>query len=395
MTSHLSSLECGHCSATYSVNQVHGSCRCGGTLLARYDVAGIDFGAVQRRQPGLWRYRELLPVQEDPVSLGEPETPLLPAATLSQRVGVEIYVKDDGFLPGGTFKARGAAVAVSRARELGVQRIVMPSAGNAGGAWALYTARAGIQLHVTMSRAAPKVNQDEVTVAGATLELVEGTISDAGRRAAEIASKDGTLLAATFQEPYRLEGKKTAWFETFERLGDGGGMRLPGTIVVPVGGGVAALAATKAAQEVTELEWAQGPQPVIIGVQPARCAPIARAFELGLAEVDPWVDDPDTIAAGLRVPAPREGALVLDAVRASGGAVVTVSDDEMRDAMATLAADEGILACPEGAATLPALERVARSHGCREPVVLYNTGTGVKYPHLWTTEESLLHHRRR
>lgn len=384
MISHLSFLECGHCSTTYTVSEQQGLCRCGGTLLARYELSPIRLDAVRRRPPGAWRYRELLPVEEEPVSLGEPQTPLLYAAETSRRLAADIYIKDDGCLAGGTFKARGAAVAISRARELGIKRIVMPSAGNAGGAWAAYAARAGLELHVTMSRTAPKINQDEVRLAGAELELVEGTISDAGKRAHELATENGSFLAATFHEPYRLEGKKTAWFEVFDQLGDEQAMRLPGTIVIPVGGGVAALAATKAAQEALEVGWAEGTLPNVIGVQPKACAPLAKAFSLGASEVEPWPGDPDTIAAGLRVPVPREGTLVLDRIRASGGQVVAVSESAITSAMHTLAREEGVLACPEGAATLPAIERLLATEDCREPIVLYNTGTGLKYADVWS-----------
>ena len=222
-------LECARCASTYDATALRGRCACGGTLLARYDLSSVT-----RPAPGggLWSYGSLLPVTGEPVSLGEPLTPLLHLPSLGA------YVKDDGVLPGGTFKARGAAVGVTRARELGATAIVLPSAGNAGGAWALYGARAGIPVTVTMARTAPRMNQDEVVLAGATLELVDGKLADAGRRAKEIAAETGAFLAATFGEPYRVEGKKTAWLETFDQLG-----RMQGTIVFPVGGGVGLVAA--------------------------------------------------------------------------------------------------------------------------------------------------------
>jgi threonine synthase len=327
----------------------------------------------------MWRFRELLPLDGGPVSLGEVETPLLFASRLSERFGVEVFIKDDSPLPGGTFKARGAAVGLSRAVELGAKHIVMPSAGNAGGAWALYAARAGIDITVTMARTAPEANQKEVLIAGGRLELVDGTIADAGARAKEIAAETGAFLASTFNEPYRVEGKKTAWLETFLQLGGGTEMRLPRTIVLPVGGGVAAVAAAKAAAEVTSLEWASGSTPRLIGVQPDDCAPIVRAFERGDERVDAWRGAPTTIAAGLRVPAPSEGDLVLDRVRASGGSMVAVSEGEIRAAVPDLASTEGLFACPEGAATVPAVARLAAAGGLEGPVVLYNTGSGVKY----------------
>ncbi|MDQ3981516.1 MAG: pyridoxal-phosphate dependent enzyme, partial [Actinomycetota bacterium] len=201
----------------------------------------------------MWRYRELLPVRGEPVSLGEGPTPLLPAPRLSERFGVTVLVKDDGPLPSGTFKARGAAAGLSRAAELGARSVVMPSAGNAGAAWALYAARAGIRLTVTMARSAPETNKQEVRLAGAELVEVDGTIADAAVRAREISSSTGAFLAATFAEPNRVEGKKSAWLECFDQLGNGSSMRLSGTVVVSVGGGVAAVACLKAAQEVVEL----------------------------------------------------------------------------------------------------------------------------------------------
>jgi threonine synthase len=319
----------------------------------------------------MWRYRELLPVQGEPVSLGEGPTPLLSAPRLSERFGAEVYVKDDGPLPSGTFKARGAAAGLSRAVELGARSVVMPSAGNAGAAWALYAARAGVRMTVTMARTAPEPNKVEVRLAGAELVEVEGTIADAGARAREIAAETGAFLASTFAEPYRVEGKKSAWLECFDQLG-----RLPGTVVTSVGGGVAVVACAKAAEEAIALGWFEGPPPAIHGVQPEGCAPIARAYEAGDAAAAPWEDEPATIAAGLRVPAPSEGDLVLKAVRAGGGSMVAVPDEQIVAAVADLAATEGILVCPEGATTVAALDRLGPLRG---PVVLYNTGAAGKY----------------
>jgi threonine synthase len=375
----LSHLECARCARVHDAEQLHNRCECGGTLFARYDLAPLDFAAVAARPPGMWRYRELLPVRTDPVCLGEVQTPLLFAPGLSARWGAEVFVKDDGPLPGGTFKARGAAVGVSRATELGVRRVVLPSAGNAGGAWSLYAARARIEAIVTMARTAPRVNQTEVVIAGGRLELVAGTIADAGRRAEAIAVETGAFLSATFSEPYRVEGKKAAWLEVFDQLGDGREMRLPATIITPVGGGVAAVAATKAAAEVRALGWTSDDRPAIVGVQAAGCAPLVRAFESGADEVEPWTDVAPTAAAGLRVPAPSEGSLVLETIRATAGTMVAVSEDDIRAAVGTLATTEGIYACPEGAATVAAGDQLAKSGDLNGPVVLYNTGAGAKY----------------
>ena len=379
MTSRLTHLECSRCHATHSADELQQRCHCGGALLARYDLDGLSLDELRARRPSPWLYRELLPVRDEPVSLGEAATPLLPCPRLSERWGLEVWLKDDSFLPGATFKARGASVGLSRAVELGAKRIVMPSAGNAGGAWSLYAARVGIDITITMSRSAPPANQAEVTMSGGELILVDGTIFDAGRRAQEIGRETGAFLATTFSEPYRLEGKKTAWLEVFDDLGDGGSMRLPRTVVLPVGGGVAALALAKAAEEVRALGWAREGPSRIIGVQAANCAPIVRAFTCGEDDVAAWDADPHTIAAGMRVPAPSEGRLVLDCVRASGGSMVAVSERAIVDAVGELASTEGVFACPEGASAFAAAEELASQGALEGPVVIYNTGSGAKY----------------
>jgi threonine synthase len=375
-------LACARCGRVWDPSAIQNRCDCGGTLLSRHDLTSVpDLASVRDRPAGMWRYTELLPLMSAPVSLGEVgATPLLFAPRLSERLGVDIFIKDESALPSGTFKARGAAVGLSRARELGVKEVVMPSAGNAGAAWSLYAARGGMTLTVVMSKSSPKMNQTEVRAAGAVLELVDGSIADAGRRAKEIAEETGAFLAATFGEPYRVEGKKTAWLETFDQLGEAGvSMRVPHTIVTPVGGGVAAVAAAKAAEEAHAVGWTSDAGPRIIGVQPADCAPIVRAFERGATEVEPWGDETMSIASGLRVPEPSEGWLVLDRVRASSGRMLAASEDDIVHAVRTVASSEGLLACPEGAATLVAADRLAADGDLDGPVVLYNTGAGAKY----------------
>jgi threonine synthase len=378
MPSKLTHLQCSRCGKDHSADQLQSRCPCGGTLLPRYDLAPLDLSRVRERPPGMWRYSELLPLHDPPVSLGEPPTPLVYARRLSERWGTEVYVKDDSPLPGATFKARGAAVGLSKAVELGAKEIVMPSAGNAGGAWALYAARAGIPLTVTMGETAPRANQAEVEFAGAELVLVRGSIADAGVRAREIATERDAFLATTFSEPYRVEGKKTAWLEVFDALGDSA-MSLPRTIVMPVGGGVAAVAAAKASEELVSLGWTSDPPPRLVGVQAETCAPIVAAYERGGTEVPAWSGAADTIAAGLRVPAPSEGRLVLEVIRASGGSMIGVGERAIVEAAAELAAGEGIFPCPEGAATVAAAGRLAEQGKLEGPVVLYNTGAGAKY----------------
>ena len=376
----LSHLECARCGAGRDAFSLQNRCDCGGTLIPRYDLSSpVSLEEVRSRPPGPWRYEELLPLQKAPVSLGENETPLLFCERLSDRLGLATWIKDDSPLPGSTFKARGACVGLSRAIELGVERVVMPSAGNAGGAWSLYAARAGIGITVTMSSEAPVSNKAEVSFAGGELVLVDGTIADAGARAKKIAEETGAWLATTFNEPYRVDGKKTAWLELFDRLGDASSMAMPGTVVLPVGGGVAAIALAKAAREVSELGWTQGAAPAIVGVQSADCAPIVRAFDAGDDEVEPWATQPTSSAAGLRVPAPSEGWLVLKEIRASGGSMQAASEEAIRAAVGDLASTEGVFACPEGAATMVAAERLGQAGSLREPVVLYNTGAGPKY----------------
>ena len=378
----LTDLVCSRCERTWDASVLQERCgECGATLLARYDLDDVpSLAEVRNRAGSIWRYRELLPLQSDPVSLGEVATPLLFAPRLSERFGTEVFIKDESTLPSGTFKARGASVGISRARELGVKEVVMPSAGNAGGAWSIYAARAGLTLTVVMSEDAPLMNQVEVRMAGANLELVAGSIADAGSRAKEIASQNGAFLASTFNEPYRVEGKKTAWLETFDQLGNDTAMSIPRTIITPVGGGVAAVAAWKAAEEVRALDWTNDAMPRMVGIQPEDCAPIVAAFDSGATEVEAsTTHTPRSIAAGLRVPAPSEGWLVLERVRASKGRMIAASEKEIVASVVELASEEGVFACPEGAATLVAAERLADEGDLEGPVVLYNTGSGAKY----------------
>lgn len=343
--------------------------------MARYDLTDLSPEVVSAPPDDLWRWRVLLPVQEQGVRIDERRTPLIKLGSLSERWGTDVYVKDDGPLPGGTFKARGAVVAASRALELGVTSFVMPTAGNAGGAWSAYATAAGVPITVCMARTAPSFNQREVEENGGTLELVDGTISDAGRRAREIAAETDAFLASTFNEPYRVEGKKSAWLETFDQLG----MRFPRTIVTSVGGGVAAVAAHKAAEEFRALGWVADELPRIVGVQPDDCAPIARAFAAGEDDVAPWPGEPTTIAAGLRVPSPSEGYLVLDRVRSSGGSMETVSEDDMRTWIRRLLEWEEESISPEGAAAFAAADGLAKKGALAGPVVIYNTAAGSKY----------------
>lgn len=382
MQSFLSDLVCSACGTAHDAEVPQNRCRlCQEPLLARYDLARLR--AAYSRPPiadrpwSLWRYRELLPLapMHVPITLGERVTPLLRTERLAARLEIpKLWVKDEGILPTGTFKARGAAVGVTRARGLGLTRLALPTAGNAGGAWAAYGARAGCAVLVAMPADAPASNQAEVLATGATLELVPGTISDAGRAiAARLA--EGYFEVATFKEPYRVEGKKTIAFELAEQLG----WRWPSVIIYPTGGAVGLIGIWKAARELQEVGWVSPPLPRLVAVQAEGCAPIVNAFARGASRVEP-VRDPRTIAPGIRVPNPAADQLALGALRESGGTGVIVTDEELLDEMRHAAREEGLLFCPEGAATIAAARRLRAEGWLREAdeVVLLNTGSGLK-----------------
>jgi threonine synthase len=381
----LDHLECPRCGSTHDAFVRQGLCpACGAPLLARYDLGAVTTTReqVSRRPPDLWRYHELLPVSapEHVVTLGEGMTPLLPAPRLGAEIGVPgLLVKDEGALPTGSFKARGAAVGVSRARELGATRLAMPTNGNAGAAWAAYAARAGQHLLVGMPVGAPTITRAECVVAGADLRLVDGLISDAGRLVASAlaGSPDDWFDVATLKEPYRIEGKKTMGFEIAEQLG----WRMPDVVVYPTGGGVGLIGIYKALTELVELGWVSGPLPRLVSVQSTGCAPIVRAFEAGATESEPW-EDAMTAAFGINVPKALGDFLVLEAVRATDGTAVAVDDEDILTDLALAGRLEGMFLCPEGAATVTAVRRLRRDGwlGADDEVVLLNTGAGVIYP---------------
>ncbi len=382
-------LECSACGRTYAAGQVYATCaECRAPLLARYDLAaaraGLDRDQVSRRPAGTWRWRELLPVQDPAhiVTLGEGDTPLLRLERQAERLGLpHLFVKEEGKNPTGTFKARGLTAAVSMAKELGLERLVIPTAGNAGGALAAYAARGGLQALVYMPADTPRANIAECRAAGAETVLVEGLISDAGRLAGERAAREGWFDVSTFKEPYRAEGKKIMGYELAERFG----WDLPEVILYPAGGGTGLVGMWKAFAELAELGWLEGEagrgrRPRMVAVQAAGCAPVVHAIESGAAEVAFW-EGASTVASGLRVPKPYAGKLILEAIRASGGSALAVTDEELLEAQRRLAREEGILAAPEGAATLAALEKLAARGEVQagERAVLFNTGSGLKY----------------
>ncbi len=352
-------------------------------LFPRYDLeaAGraMDRSAIARRPPGIWRYFEVMPVLDESnvVTLGEGGTPMLRAPRLEAHTGARrLMIKDEGQNPTGTFKARGLSSAVSKAKELGLSKLTVPSAGNAAGALAAYCARAGMECHVFMPSDAPEAAKKETEIAGATLTLVDGLISDAAVLSRQRAAELGLFDVSTLREPYRVEGKKTLGYEIAQDLD----WRLPEAIVYPTGGGTGMVGMWKAFGEMEAMGWIGPERPRMIAVQAEGCAPIVRAFEQGERFAAPW-ENAHTIAAGLRVPAAIGDYLILDAIRESGGTAVAVSDAEILDAMRTIASLEGIWPAPEGAATLAGYLRL-RAEGrlaAETETVLMVTGSGLKY----------------
>lgn len=377
-------LECPACGGTFDAERLQTVCKaCDSPLLARYDLPRLRKTLARDRlalrPAGLWRWKELLPVR-DPVfrlSLGEGDTPLLPVNRIANTLGLSaVFVKDEGLNPSGSFKARGLSVAVARAAELGVEEFVVPTAGNAGGALAMYAARHRRKAHVFMPIDAPLPNQFEVRAAGADLRLVDGLIDEAGRQVQAQVERSGWFNISTFREPYRVEGKKTMGFEIAEAFG----WDLPQVIVYPTGGGTGLVGMWKAFDELEALGWIDERRPRLIAVQAVGCAPVVKAFEEGADRVVGW-EAAETRAAGLRVPKPYADRLILRALRYSGGQAVRVTEQAIDQAQRDLACQEGVLACPEGAATLAGLRGLVGKGavGPEERVVLFNTGTGLKY----------------
>ncbi|MCR5302007.1 MAG: threonine synthase [Lachnospiraceae bacterium] len=383
-------LYCSKCGKTYALNEIHQLCECGAPLLVRYDLesakAVLSADTFRNRPANLWRYKELLPVADDEniVSLGEGMTPILPLSKLGRKIGLpDLYMKDEGVIPTGTFKARGASVGVSRAKELGVKKLAMPTNGNAGAAWSIYSARAGIKAEIIMPEDAPKITRNECAAAGAELYLVRGLISDCGKIVAKHVKENGLYDASTLKEPYRIEGKKTMGLEIAEQFD----WKLPDAIFYPTGGGVGIIGIYKALRELKELGIIEGKLPKLISVQAKGCAPIVRAFEKR-KEASEFFEDSQTIAFGINVPKALGDFIVLKALYETGGTAVSVSDEEIIEAVKELAANEGTFVCPEGAANFAAAEKLVKSGFLKETdrVVLLNTGAGIKYPDTLTAE---------
>ncbi len=374
---------CSRCDNRFRLNQLLNLCSCGAPLLVRYDLekasAALTKSSFQSRGANLWRYRELLPIEDDAnvVSLGEGFTPLLEAKTLAQELSLRrVWIKDEAQNPTGSFKDRGLCLAVSRAKELAVKKIAIPSAGNAGGSLSAYAARAGIEANVFMPKDTPAANQIEVRQYGARLTLVDGLINDCGRIIAERKAAEGWFDVSTLKEPYRVEGKKTMGYEIAEQLN----WKLPDVIIYPTGGGTGLIGMWKAFAEMEEMGWIGKDRPRMVSVQASGCAPIVRAFAEGKNIAEPW-QNAKTVASGLRVPQAVADFLMLRALRESEGTALSVSDDEMLAEIPRVGRAEGIFFCPEGAACVAALRQLAKQRWINptDEIVIFNTATGLKY----------------
>ena len=384
MKSYLTHLECTYCGIELSADESHRTCPdCGKVLYPRYDLqsasAALKREDLKERPPNMWRYFEVMPVLDEAnvVTLGEGFTPIFKTDRLAKDTGCSsLFIKDEGLNPTASFKARGLGAAVSKAKELGITRLTMPSAGNAAGAMTAYAAKAGMEAYVFMPKDAPEANRVEVEVTGANLELVDGFITDAGRISAQRAEELGLFDVSTLREPYRVEGKKTMGYEIAEQMG----WTLPDVILYPTGGGTGIVGMWKAFSEMEAMGWIDGKRPKMFAVQSEGCAPIVRAFNEGTEFAEPW-ENPHTLAAGIRVPAAIGDYLILQSLRESGGGAITVSEDEILSDLRAVASLEGMFICPEGAAIVAALRKLL-ADGTLSPdesILLLNTGSGLKY----------------
>ena len=384
MKSYLTHLECTYCHATYPGDEVIRLCaECSKVLYPRYDLAGarnaLNPDELKNRPTNMWRYFEVMPVLDEAnvITLGEGFTPIFKAERLGDKIGASaVYIKDEGLNPTASFKARGLSAAVSKAKELGITKLTMPSAGNAAGAMAAYAAKGGMEAYVFMPKDAPEANQIEVSISGGDLTLIDGLRSDAGILSRKRAAEEGLFDVSTLQEPYRVEGKKTMGYEIAEQSD----WELPDAIIYPTGGGTGIVGMWKAFAEMEEMGWIGPKRPKMYAVQAEGCAPIVRAFREGAEFAEPW-ENAQTMAAGIRVPGAIGDYLILGAIRESGGGALTVTDDEMKYYMSLVASLEGMFICPEGAATAVALNKllVAGDLSPDENILLLNTGSGLKY----------------
>lgn len=381
----LSHLECSACGKRHEWRQLQNLCQaCGKPLFAIYDLESLRklecklHSSLNKRDKSLWRWRELLPLPNEfePVSLGEGGTPLLQSKRFGPDIDADLWIKDESVNPTQSFKARGMSVAVSMAKYLGAKKLAVPSAGNAGGAMAAYAARAGLEAHVFMPRDTPRANIVECREVGARVTLIDGLITDCGAEIAKRKEKEGWFDVSTLKEPYRIEGKKTLGYEIAEQLD----WKLPDVILYPTGGGTGLIGMWKAFDEMEKLGWIGNKRPRMFSIQASGCAPIVRAFETGekFAAAFP---NAHTAASGLRVPKAIGDFLMLNILRESKGGAIAVNDDEMIRAVREVGSKEGLFVAPEGAACFVALRQLRRSGkiGAAERVVIFNTGSGIKY----------------
>lgn len=378
-------LSCSLCGREFDLHALQTFCPdCTAPLLSFYDLpaarAALDRDRIRARGRGMWRWHELLPVfgADGVVSLGEGDTPMLHLPRLGGILGMQgLYVKDESLNPTGSFKARGLAAAVSKAHELGAARLIIPTAGNAGGALAAYASRAGLTALIAMPADTPTANVIESRIAGADVRLVQGLISDAGKLVQSMAASEGWFDVSTFKEPYRVEGKKVMGYEIAESFD----WQLPDVIIYPTGGGTGLVGIWKAFAELAALGWLETTRlPRMMAVQATGCAPVVRAFEAGAERCEFW-QNAQTVAYGLRVPKSFADRLILQTLRESGGAAVAVTDEELLEAQRALGTQEGMFVAPEGAATFAALQKLIAAGSVRpeERVLLLNTGSGIKY----------------
>lgn len=385
----VSYLECSHTGERYEAGKLHNLSATGFPLLVRYDLEAARQGWnrewIASGPTSMWRYAPVLPVSKPAsiVSLGEGLTPMIRTRRLGEKIGApNLYVKDDGVNPTGSFKARGLSCAISMAKELGVTKVAIPSAGNAASALAAYAAAAGMEAHIYMPRDVPQANFIECKAFGANVTLVDGLISDCAKIVAQRAPVEGWFDVSTLKEPYRIEGKKTMGYEIAEQFH----WNLPDAILYPTGGGVGIIGMWKAFQELEALGWVVGKRPKMIAVQVEGCMPVVRAYEKG-AERSEFFENASTMASGLRVPKPLGDFLILRAVRESGGTAIAVSDAEALKAGVDLACEEGVFAAPEGAACVAAIPKLLATGALHrdERIVIYNTGAGLKYLEAYST----------
>jgi threonine synthase len=376
-------LYCPKCEARYNINQIMTLCECGSPLLVDYDYMRaakiLNRQDIINRPNSMWKYKEILPVFDEAniVTLGEGGTPLLPSVSIGKRLGLSnLIFKDESVNPTGSFKARGLGMAVSRAKELGLKKLIIPTAGNAGSALAAYAARAGLKSLIIMPKDVPAPFLVDCVYHGAEIELIDGSIKDCGVRAAERSQSEGWFSIATLKEPYRIEGKKTMGHELAEQFD----YNLPDVIIYPTGGGTGLIGMWKAFEEMEKMGWIDGRRPRMVSVQAEGCAPIPKAFDEGTEHAEEW-PNPHTLAAGLRVPSAVGDFLMLRAVRESGGIALAVSDDDLMRHTLELGSKEGIFAAPEGGACVACLIKLIEIGFVKpsDKVVIFITGSGYKY----------------